>query len=131
MPYARDKPEGRFLKGMVAAGMMAIGLVDWVVAKQIMMGMRRVQGWLEAGRRKEAVGKKESVKEKAKVVVTREESEDDVVVEVLEVDVEGGKPERKRMGDMLEVPGMDRDEEEEGMESVSPRHRTPENVVKV
>jgi hypothetical protein len=75
-PFARDKPEGRFLKGMVAAGTIAIGLVDWDVVMGTLRGFLAVQRWLERG-------------------------------------VNGNK------------------NKQEDEEPVSPRHRTPENVVKV
>lgn len=45
-PFTRDKPEGRFLKGLMPTTAMAIGLVDW----NIMVGSLRtflvVQRWL-------------------------------------------------------------------------------------
>ena len=77
-PFARDKPEGRFLKGMIAAGTIAIGLVDWDVVICSLKGFLAVQRWLAKGLA--ARGKKSKNEDK---------------------------------------------------ESVSPRHRTPENVVKV
>jgi hypothetical protein len=48
-PFARDKQEGRFLKGMLAATTIAIGLVDWDVVMGMLRGFLAVQRWLKAG----------------------------------------------------------------------------------
>jgi hypothetical protein len=48
-PFARDKQEGRFLKGMLAASTIAIGLVDWDMVMGILRGFLAVQRWLAGG----------------------------------------------------------------------------------
>ena len=48
-PFARDKQEGRFLKGMMAAATIAIGLVDWDVVMGMLRGFLAVQRWLRTG----------------------------------------------------------------------------------
>lgn len=48
-PFARDKQEGRFLKGMLAATTIAIGLVDWDVVMGMLRGFLAVQRWLRRG----------------------------------------------------------------------------------
>jgi hypothetical protein len=48
-PFARDKQEGRFLKGMAAATTIAIGLVDWDVVMGMLRGYLAIQRWLAAG----------------------------------------------------------------------------------
>ena len=48
-PFARDKQEGRFLKGMLAASTIAIGLVDWDVVMGMLRGFLAVQRWLAGG----------------------------------------------------------------------------------
>jgi hypothetical protein len=50
-PFARDKQEGRFLKGMLAATTIAIGLVDWDVVMGMLRGFLAVQRWLRGGAR--------------------------------------------------------------------------------
>jgi hypothetical protein len=45
-PFARDKPEGRFIKGMVAASIIGIGLVDWDTILATLKGFLAVQKWL-------------------------------------------------------------------------------------
>ncbi|KAG9233343.1 hypothetical protein BJ875DRAFT_464418 [Amylocarpus encephaloides] len=51
-PFTCIRPEGRFIKGMFAASVMGIGLVDWNVAAAILKTFLGVQKWLgtrEAG----------------------------------------------------------------------------------
>ncbi len=48
-PFAKDKHEGRFLKGMLAAATIAIGLVDWDVVMGMLRGFLAVQRWLRGG----------------------------------------------------------------------------------
>lgn len=45
-PFSRNRPEGRFVKGMIAAGTMAIGLVDWQTVVAMFKGFLAVQRWL-------------------------------------------------------------------------------------
>lgn len=45
-PFARDKPEGRFLKGLMPTTAMTIGLVDWNVMVGILRAFLGVQRWL-------------------------------------------------------------------------------------
>ena len=47
-PFAKDKQEGRFLKGMFAAATIAIGLVDWDVVMGMLRGFLAVQRWLRS-----------------------------------------------------------------------------------
>ena len=47
-PFARDKQEGRFLKGMFASTTIAIGLVNWDVVVGTLRGFLAVQKWLRA-----------------------------------------------------------------------------------
>ena len=51
-PFARDKQEGRFLKGMFAATAIAIGLVDWDVMMGMLRGFLAIQRWLRTGVKK-------------------------------------------------------------------------------
>ncbi|KAF4637223.1 hypothetical protein G7Y89_g845 [Cudoniella acicularis] len=46
-PSTRARPEGRFVKAMVAAGTMAIGLVQWDVAVANLKNFTAVQRWLD------------------------------------------------------------------------------------
>lgn len=48
-PFAKDKQEGRFLKSMLAATTIAIGLVDWDVVMGMLRGFVAVQRWLAGG----------------------------------------------------------------------------------
>ena len=45
-PYARDKLEGKFLKGLTPACAMGIGTVDWDTVMAIWKGVFEVQKWL-------------------------------------------------------------------------------------
>ena len=45
-PFTRDRPEGRFVKGMIAASTMTIGLVDWETVVATLKGFLAVQRWL-------------------------------------------------------------------------------------
>jgi hypothetical protein len=45
-PFTKDRPEGRFVKGMIAAGTMTIGLVDWDTIIASLKGFLAVQRWL-------------------------------------------------------------------------------------
>ena len=45
-PFTKDRPEGRFVKGMIAAGTMTIGLVDWETVIASLKGFLAVQRWL-------------------------------------------------------------------------------------
>jgi hypothetical protein len=45
-PYARDKLEGKFLKGLTPACAMGIGTVDWDTVMAIWKGFFEVQKWL-------------------------------------------------------------------------------------
>jgi len=44
--YARDKPEARFLKGLMPSAIVAIGLLDWDAAAATLDGFLAVQRWL-------------------------------------------------------------------------------------
>jgi hypothetical protein len=46
-PFTKDRPEGRFVKGMIAAGTMTIGLVDWDTIIASLKGFLAVQRWLD------------------------------------------------------------------------------------
>jgi hypothetical protein len=48
-PFAKDKQEGRFLKGMMASATIAIGLVDWDAVMGMLRGFLAVQRWLRNG----------------------------------------------------------------------------------
>jgi hypothetical protein len=45
-PYARDKLEGKFLKGLMPACAMGIGMVDWDTVMAMWKGFFEVQKWL-------------------------------------------------------------------------------------
>ncbi|KAH8651569.1 hypothetical protein BGZ60DRAFT_420744 [Tricladium varicosporioides] len=45
-PITRDRPEGRFVKGMFAAATMAIALIEWDTAAAILKNFMTVQRWL-------------------------------------------------------------------------------------
>ncbi|KAH6662778.1 hypothetical protein B0J14DRAFT_610169 [Halenospora varia] len=45
-PITRDRPEGRFVKGMFAAATMAIALIEWDTAAAILKNFMTVQKWL-------------------------------------------------------------------------------------
>lgn len=46
-PYTKDKPEGRFVKGMIAAGYVGVAVVDPDIAEGILRGCMGLQSWLE------------------------------------------------------------------------------------
>jgi hypothetical protein len=45
-PFTRSRPEGRFIKGMLAPSIIAIGFVDWGVVAAILKAFLGVQRWL-------------------------------------------------------------------------------------
>jgi hypothetical protein len=45
-PFTRSRPEGRFIKGMFAPSIIAIGFVDWEVVAAILKAFLGVQRWL-------------------------------------------------------------------------------------
>jgi hypothetical protein len=45
-PFTRSRPEGRFIKGMFAPSIIAIGIVDWEVVVAILKAFLGVQKWL-------------------------------------------------------------------------------------
>lgn len=46
-PFTRDKPEGRFIKGMIAASIIGMGLIDYDTVIVTLKGFIAVQKWLE------------------------------------------------------------------------------------
>ena len=45
-PFAKDRPEARFIKSMIATDTMTIGLVDWDTVLATLKGFIKVQKWL-------------------------------------------------------------------------------------
>ncbi|CAM5999892.1 unnamed protein product [Sphagnum balticum] len=45
-PFARDKPEGRFLKGLMPSSAITIGLAEWGALVAILRAFFGVQRWL-------------------------------------------------------------------------------------
>lgn len=45
-PFARNRPEGRFLKGIFAANTVAMGLVDWDATTALIKTFLALQRWL-------------------------------------------------------------------------------------
>jgi hypothetical protein len=59
-PFTRDKPEGRFFKGLMPASAMTIGLTQWDVLVVILRAFFGVQRWL-AGELKNVMNDREGV----------------------------------------------------------------------